>query len=299
MILSQHGILQSFVDTGGNLYLNTYPAGMGGYSMYKIDKNYTGSCIRVRRSSDNTEQDIGFDVNGDLDESALLSFVGTGVSDNGFVTTWYVQGFTNDPTNIYNQNLANTTASSQPKIVVAGAVTKYDSKPGIYSNVRGLGLTRLWSSSGSRPSSLSWHFVLKYNTSPSYPEIIPIAAGSNQYAGVGDDGSSSTIVYRDINGNGTSTPPSSGTYKNGSVVTVNTRDQMHDQFYISSISKYTVWSAYGLAPGSNWGTGFSVGRYASFGGAWFGYFGEIIFHTSNEVSNNTGETDNIKTRWGI
>ena len=42
-----------------------------------------GSAVRVRRSSDNSETDIGFTVNGNLDTAALLTFVGAG---NGFVT---------------------------------------------------------------------------------------------------------------------------------------------------------------------------------------------------------------------
>jgi hypothetical protein len=298
MILTNHGIIQSF-KIGEQLYLNTYPAGMGGYSMYKIDINYTGSCLRVRRSSDNTESDIGFDVSGALDESALLSFVGTGGTDNGYVTKWYVQGFTNDPTSIYNLDLTNTNSATQMLIVNGGSVCKYDSKPAIQSTVRGQRLGRSFNTSSTRPASLSWHIVLKYNYSAIYPEIIPVYAGSNQYAGVGDDGSGTAIVYRDINGNGVSTPPTSGTYKNGTSVTVTTRDQMHDQFYAPSISKFTVWSAYGLAPGSNWGSSINFSGYASFGGAWYGYIGEMIFHLSNEVSNNTGETDNIKTRWGI
>ena len=295
MILTNHGIIQSF-KIGEQLYLNTYPAGMGGYSMYKIDINYTGSCLRVRRSSDNTESDIGFDVSGALDESALLSFVGTGGTDNGYVTKWYVQGFTNNPTSIYNLDYVNANSATQPSIVTAGAVTKYDSKPAINFPSVGKPLGRNWNTSGTKPSSLSWHVVLK---STRTDLVIPFSAGTNQYAGVGDNGSGTAIVYREINGAGVSTPPSSGTYKNGTSVTVTTRDQMFDQFYASSLTKFTVWSAYGLAPaGGSW-YGPALGAYTAYGFGLQGYIGEIIFHLSNEVSNNTGETDNIKTRWGI
>ena len=42
------------------------------YSLRKLDNNYTGSAIRVRRSSDNAETDIGFTAGGNLDETALL-----------------------------------------------------------------------------------------------------------------------------------------------------------------------------------------------------------------------------------
>ena len=45
------------------------------YSLRKIRSAYTGNAIRVRRSSDNAEQDIGF-VNSELDTTALTGFVG-------------------------------------------------------------------------------------------------------------------------------------------------------------------------------------------------------------------------------
>jgi hypothetical protein len=79
---------------------------------------YTGSAIRVRRSSDNTEQDIGF-VAGELDTVALLAFCGVG---NGFVTTWYDQSGN-------ARNLAQATASSQPRIVNIGVVELQNNKP--------------------------------------------------------------------------------------------------------------------------------------------------------------------------
>ena len=43
------------------------------YSLRLLNKDYTGSAIRVRRSSDNAETDIGFTAGGDLDETALLN----------------------------------------------------------------------------------------------------------------------------------------------------------------------------------------------------------------------------------
>lgn len=52
--------------------LNIYPDAEVAYSLDKLDKNYEGSAVRVRRSSDNQEQDIGF-VN-DLFDSASLEF---------------------------------------------------------------------------------------------------------------------------------------------------------------------------------------------------------------------------------
>jgi len=45
------------------------------YSLRRFTKGEDNNAIRVRRSSDDTEQDIGFDANGDLDSTALLAFV--------------------------------------------------------------------------------------------------------------------------------------------------------------------------------------------------------------------------------
>lgn len=96
------------------------------YSLRKLspDSVYSGAAIRVRRSSDNTEQDIPFvssAVNAVLDTTALLAFVGSG---NGFVTVWYNQdGSGNDVT--------QTTAANQPEIVNAGSLLSINSLPSI------------------------------------------------------------------------------------------------------------------------------------------------------------------------
>jgi hypothetical protein len=94
--------------------LDLYPSAAAAYSVRKLRAAYTGSAIRVRRT-DLTEQNIGFDANGNLDTAALLSFVGTGALDNGFVTTWYDQSGN-------GLNATQTTAINQPQIVSAGVV---------------------------------------------------------------------------------------------------------------------------------------------------------------------------------
>ncbi len=75
----------------GNYVLDTYPGAIAGYSLRKLSAYYTGPVIRVRRDSDNAEQDIGFTFSYEgskLDENALTAFVG---SASGFVTRWYDQ----------------------------------------------------------------------------------------------------------------------------------------------------------------------------------------------------------------
>ena len=94
--------------------LDTYTGAEAGYSLRKISSTATNS-LRVRRSSDNAETDIGFAADGNLDNAALLAFVGTGGTDNGYVTTWYDQSGNAN-------NATQATATNQPQIVSAGNI---------------------------------------------------------------------------------------------------------------------------------------------------------------------------------
>lgn len=119
MILASHGIIGSQITQFVGL-LDTYSGAAAAYSLRLLRTAYTGSAIRVRRASDNTEQDIGF-VNNELDTSTLTSFCS---GTNGFVKTWYDQsGNARDAT--------QATAASQPQIVSSGSVILDNGKPTI------------------------------------------------------------------------------------------------------------------------------------------------------------------------
>ena len=98
--------------------LDSYSGAAAAYSLRKLTSTYTGSAIRVRRSSDNTEMDIGFDSNGNLDTVALSQFVGSG---SGFVKTWYDQSGN-------GRNVAQTTAANQPRIINSGSLELLNNK---------------------------------------------------------------------------------------------------------------------------------------------------------------------------
>ena len=81
---------------------------------------YFGNIIRVRRSTDNAEQDIAL-VNGSIDENALLTFCGAA---SGYVSIWYDQSGN-------ARNATQTTTSLQPIIVSSGVVEKKNNRPAL------------------------------------------------------------------------------------------------------------------------------------------------------------------------
>jgi hypothetical protein len=118
MILATHGIVGSQIVQLTGFLLDDYPNASVAYSLRLLRSAYTGSAIRVRRASDNTEQNIGFS-NNQLDTSALTSFCS---GTNGFVTTWYDQSGN-------GRNATQTTAANQPQIVSSGNVLTQNGKP--------------------------------------------------------------------------------------------------------------------------------------------------------------------------
>lgn len=81
---------------------------LGIYELHRVVSSYAGPLIRVRRSSDDAEQDIGISA-GQLDEAAVTAFVG---ASQGFITKVYEQ------TGL-NPDLIMPTSAKQPKITDA------------------------------------------------------------------------------------------------------------------------------------------------------------------------------------
>ncbi len=92
------------------------------FSLRRLSTGYTGSLVNVRRSSDNTTSDIGYDGNGYLDTATLKTFCGAG---NGFVAIWYDQSG-----NARNEVMATT--ASQPQIVSSGSLIYSSGRPTVY-----------------------------------------------------------------------------------------------------------------------------------------------------------------------
>lgn len=86
------------------------PGPVAAYSLRKLSMDFTGSPVRVRRTVDNVESDIGFAPDGSLDVDALTSFAEHtgGTYTNLQVVTWYDQ--------VGSNNLTQATTSQQPRI---------------------------------------------------------------------------------------------------------------------------------------------------------------------------------------
>lgn len=131
MFLSTNGILSAFTTiTPGALLLDDTALANHQIvlSVRRLKTSYTGFCMEVRRSSDNTTKNIGF-VNDYLDTGELLSFVGAG---SGFVRTWYDQSGN-------GRHYVQTTNSAQPRIVNAGTLDSQNGKAAlVFSGAQGL-----------------------------------------------------------------------------------------------------------------------------------------------------------------
>lgn len=99
----------------GNLLLNEYPNAQIAFSLRKLDKDYTGNCIRIRRdSTGQAETDIGFDASGVIDTNAIKNFIR---NNSAFVTIWYDQ-----TGNSFNH--INTVTTEQPRIALNGTIER-------------------------------------------------------------------------------------------------------------------------------------------------------------------------------
>lgn len=105
--------------------LQTYTGSSAAFSIRKLTDS-ASFCMRIRRSSDNATQDIGFQADGLIDTGSLLTFVG---SNTGYVTTWYNQV---DYEN--NAIVPPATSIQEPYIVSSGSLMTLNGKPSVFYN---------------------------------------------------------------------------------------------------------------------------------------------------------------------
>ena len=109
----------TITDGGGVGVLDTYSGASAAYSLRNLASASVGSAVvRVRRSSDNTEQDF---TSAEITDGTLATFCS---GTDGFVTTWYDQSG--------NSNNASTPVALQQYLIVDnGVIYMSDGKPAI------------------------------------------------------------------------------------------------------------------------------------------------------------------------
>jgi hypothetical protein len=260
--------------------LDTYPNAAAAYSVRKLRNAYTGNAIRVRRSSDNTEQNIGFDVNGNLDTTALTTFCS---STDGFVTTWYDQS-----TN--GNNATQSTAANQPQIVSSGSVLLENSKPTLYHPAN-----KEWFGFSTQINTINFTvlWVSRRLTTSGGSSIIVNGVGY-----LGDDVNNGGVP----NGSNQVTGIIGTAYNNTSSSGLQTSQ------HLSYANKRNITEAVGQFNNSNNPYNNSVhpnfiGFHAiatySPGFNYAGYIQEIIIYTNDQSTNRTGISTNINTYYAI
>lgn len=204
-------------------------------------QSYTGNILRVQRSSDSTELDIG-QVNAGtasaaLDESALTTFVG---ASNGSVVTLYDQ----------SGNGRDATGRVGNYIVVSGTVQRMSGIACVYSS------SSVVFTIASKPAALTSFTSLE--TTKHLCVLLKSSTQADRYVGVWQ------------NGNGASITSNSGTaaaYIAGSSVGAS-RDTLQDAVSVGSPVVLAV-TATSLA---TWGGNFQLGGY----GSGFDYAGKLL-----------------------
>lgn len=265
------------------LMLDTYPNAASAYSLRKLRTLYTGSAIRVRRSSDNAEQDIGFTAQNILDTSTLTSFCG---ANNGFITTWYDQSGN-------GRNATQTTAANQPILVLTGSVINENGKPTLQFDGSNDGFTI-----NNRPlinaSNFSIFSVCNFKTANQYEMLFVQSDGTAN--------SNRLEIRRDISqdrlqyiGNDTASSSTSGT------IAINNK-----QILLSYIGQLNIITAHinNALDATSTNQNILIGDYAAQIGQRSGFYyagvmQELVIYASNLTTNRTAISNNLNSHYAI
>ena len=103
--------------------LDTYTGAAAGYSTRRLASSAT-NLMRIREDAGDTETDIGYDSNNELDTAAIATHCGTA---NGFVVSWVDQSGNSN-------NATQSTSGSQPQIYNGTSVITQNGKPAVTFN---------------------------------------------------------------------------------------------------------------------------------------------------------------------
>lgn len=280
------GILESSrsVAPSASLLLDTYPGAAAAYSLRKLRTLYIGSAIRVRRSSDNTETNIGFNGVGELDTTALTLFL---LGSTGRVVTWYDQSG--------NNRNASVVAANAPLIAASGIIYTNNGKPSVYyeGSVSQRLVTATFTSPISQPI-----------TSYSVTKVIDATGGINASVIYDSNSTNRFVLYHGGSTEGNNLLMSNGTAINiqpsvsaTQLISV-VNNTTNTNVFVNGIQKITNQNS-----GTNSLEGLTIGniRVSAFYSIYdfFGWISELVFYPLNQTGNNTNIQNNINSFYTI
>ncbi len=281
--------------------LDTYTGAAAAYSLRKLRTAYTGYAICVRRSSDNTSQDIGFRADGTLDTTALTSFVGV---NSGYVSIWYDQSGN-------SKNAAQLTWAYQPLIVYNGTLQTNNGKPSLFFDGSNKFLDCGYLNGGTKPANYSTFIPTTFTSQGQTQSIFGSLNNTGQgLSGYNTLGVHSAISYKMFAGSGDGT--NYRYWNTANTPSVNT-SYLFESHYKSNTSPYLgkIYWNNSLQSVSDWGGGTaqqsggtelktSIGRAGEYVGDHFnGYLQEIVTYFSDQTANRAPIASNINSFYTI
>jgi hypothetical protein len=290
MIIKAHPNYVPFASAIVTPPLDIYTGAAAAYSLRKLRTAYTGNCIRIRRTDNNAESDIGF-VNNYLDTTAIKNFCIS--TSSARIVTWYDQSGN-------ARNATQSTAGNQPTIMIANFTfaTLSGAASNIFAIIFDISNSRLINnfSTISQPISV-FSVARKDNATTAAAGTIYDSYNNTQsilyYTGTTEATNNRWALAAGANIQGTTAGNTNrnlfSTLHNGASSSI----------HINGVS-YASGNA-----GTNGLNGLSIGNLRGnpspllTGYAFGGRIAEMIIYGSNQSSNRTGIENNINSYYGI
>ena len=248
-------------------FLASYPGASAAYSLRNLANNVT-NVVRVRRSSDNREQDFSATQ---ITDGTLTTFTGSG---DGLVAIWYDQSGNSN-------NASQTTAANQPKLVSSGVVELSNNKPSLRFK------------EGTSRGYLNQPLINELSSSFSVLSVVQGETASALYEGI--LATNTMMQLARVGGGNWGTYPNGITNTNLYTSTINLITMISSNgnvgdFYTNSNSDGSFTNTVGQ------------GRKAIGGEAtqeFNGYISEMIIYPSDQSTNRTGIETNINNEYTI
>lgn len=268
----------------GNLLLDDYPNAVIAYSLRKLDKDYSGSAIRVRKdTTGNPETDIGFLASGELDTVALKNHCKT---RSCFVTTWYNQADSSGTFGV--KNATQTTALNQARIVNLGTIDRQGTKPCIVFD--GVNDRYLYTQFAA-DTIYNIFYAVKKNSTTTRAPYFTTTGTSALFAHWSDQNlyiqykSETSWYYKSVSNNSTAFNLYEGFTGGG----------QNQKVYLNNL-ELTLGARNGFSSNNaNWG---AIGLYGGSNTA-AGTASEMILYQSDQQTNRSAITSNINTYYSI